>query len=143
MDLVLTAEVYPADRADTMTLVDSVMGAQGHSSRVCRPMPIETVMADNGYHAAAHYLRWSLRSLSGWASRTHFKASEELQRFAYASSQPLWHPRSSASRHRSSRRLPVRWPRNEAPLLRKLGYFNGADKHVSACRNCWVSASTE
>jgi transposase len=52
-DLVLAAEIYQANQADTQTLVDSVMGAQIHVHEACGAMPIEEVVADKGYHAAA------------------------------------------------------------------------------------------
>jgi transposase len=52
-DLVLAAEIYKANEADTRTLVDSVMEAQIHVHEACGAMPIEEVVADRGYHAAA------------------------------------------------------------------------------------------
>jgi transposase len=52
-DLVLAAEIYKANQADTQTLVDSVMQAQIHVHEACGAMPIEEVVADKGYHAAA------------------------------------------------------------------------------------------
>jgi transposase len=51
-DLVLAAEIYPADHADTDTLVDSVMQAQIHLDEAGSPTQIEEVVADKGYHAA-------------------------------------------------------------------------------------------
>jgi transposase len=52
-DLVLAAEIYKADQADTRTLVDSVIEAQIHVHEACGSMPIEEVVADKGYHSAA------------------------------------------------------------------------------------------
>jgi transposase len=56
-DLVLAAEIHPADRADVDTLADSVMQAQVNANaaneRVGRAeVVIEEVAADKGYHAA-------------------------------------------------------------------------------------------
>jgi transposase len=56
-DLVLAAEVHPANRADVDTLADSVMQAQVNvsaaSERVGRAaVAIEEVAADKGYHSA-------------------------------------------------------------------------------------------
>jgi transposase len=56
-DLVLAAEVHPANRADADTLADSVMQAQVNvnaaNERVDRAeVAIEEVAADKGYHAA-------------------------------------------------------------------------------------------
>jgi transposase len=52
-DLVLAAEVYQATRADTQTLVDSVMEAQIHVQAAGGAGAIAEVVADKGYHAAA------------------------------------------------------------------------------------------
>ena len=52
-DLVLAAEISKANQADTQTLVDSVMEAQIHVHEACGATPIEEVVADKGYHAAA------------------------------------------------------------------------------------------
>src|SRR5438105_1591726 len=52
-DLVPAAEVYPADRADTATLADSVMAAQVHLKEAGSDAEIEEAAADKGYHAAA------------------------------------------------------------------------------------------
>jgi len=52
-DLVLAAEIYPADRADTATLADSVMVAQSHLTEAGSDSEIEEAAADKGYHAAA------------------------------------------------------------------------------------------
>jgi transposase len=51
-DLVLAAEVYPADYGDSETLVDSLMQAQGNVNQVREDKQIEEVAADKGYHAA-------------------------------------------------------------------------------------------
>ena len=52
-DMVLAAEVYHADTADTATLVDSVMEACVHLQQAGLKVEIEEVVADKGYHAAA------------------------------------------------------------------------------------------
>src|SRR5262249_54201197 len=52
-DLVLAAEVQPADRADSATLVDSVLVAQGNLQQAGSDAEIDEVAADKGYHAAA------------------------------------------------------------------------------------------
>ena len=51
-ELVLTAEIYPANRADTDTLVDSVLEAQLHLNEAGLEVEIEEAVADKGYHAA-------------------------------------------------------------------------------------------
>jgi hypothetical protein len=51
-DLVLAAEVRPADHADTATLVDSVLVAQVNLQAAGSGTVIDEVAADKGYHAA-------------------------------------------------------------------------------------------
>jgi transposase len=51
-DLVLAAEIRPADHADTDTLVDSVVQAQINLDEAKSDTQIEEVAADKGYHAA-------------------------------------------------------------------------------------------
>jgi transposase len=50
-DLVLAAEIYQADQADTETLVDSVLEAQVNLQEAGSETQIEEVAADKGYHA--------------------------------------------------------------------------------------------
>ncbi len=52
-ELVLAAEVYQADQADTDTLVDSVMAAQINLEAAGSEAQIEEAAADKGYHANA------------------------------------------------------------------------------------------
>jgi transposase len=52
-DLLLAAEIRPADDADSQTLVDSVLAAQEHLQQAGSKAQIEEVAADKGYHAAA------------------------------------------------------------------------------------------
>jgi transposase len=51
-DLVVAADIRPADHPDTETIVDSVMLAQSNLQAVGSPIQIEEVAADKGYHAA-------------------------------------------------------------------------------------------
>jgi IS5 family transposase len=51
-DLVLAAEIYPADQADTATLADSVVAAQLHLKEAGSDAEITEAAADKGYHAA-------------------------------------------------------------------------------------------
>src|SRR6266480_2841130 len=52
-DLVLAAEIRPADHADTATPGDSVVAAQLNLKAAGSAAVIEEVAADKGYHAAA------------------------------------------------------------------------------------------
>jgi transposase len=51
-DVILAAEIYPADQADTQTLVDSVMEAVENVEQAGVETEIEEIVADKGYHAA-------------------------------------------------------------------------------------------
>jgi transposase len=51
-ELILGAEVYHGDQADTDTLVDSVMEAQTHLAEAGLEDSIDEAVADKGYHAA-------------------------------------------------------------------------------------------
>lgn len=52
-ELVLAAEIRPADHGDSATLVDSVLQGQIHLGEAGSAQEIEEVVADKGYHAAA------------------------------------------------------------------------------------------
>lgn len=52
-DLILAAEVGPADQADTATLPDSLMAAQHNLAAAGSAAVIAAAAADKGYHAAA------------------------------------------------------------------------------------------
>jgi transposase len=51
-DMILAAEIYPADHADTQTMVDSVMEAVENVKQADREIEIKEIVADKGYHAA-------------------------------------------------------------------------------------------
>ena len=52
-DLVLAAEIRPADHADSATMVDSIAAAQINLEQAGSKVEIEEAAADKGYHAAA------------------------------------------------------------------------------------------
>jgi len=52
-DMILAAEIYPADHADTQTMVDSVMEAVENVKQADGEIEITEIVADKGYHAAA------------------------------------------------------------------------------------------
>ena len=51
-EMILAAEIYPADQGDTQTLVDSVVQAQTHLNEAEIEAEIEEAVADKGYHGA-------------------------------------------------------------------------------------------
>ena len=50
--MILAAEIYPADHADTQTLVDSVLEAVENVKQAGAETEIKEIVADKGYHAA-------------------------------------------------------------------------------------------
>jgi transposase len=52
-DLILAAEIRPADHADPQTLVDSVLKAEENLQAIGCEQSIEEVAADKGYHSVA------------------------------------------------------------------------------------------
>jgi transposase len=105
-DVVLSAEVLPADHGDTQTMVDSLMQAQVNLSEAGSKQQIEEVAADKGYHAAEtlelaealalrtyipepqrkHHSRWTdkpaefQRAVHGNRRRTRRAKGKQLQR---------------------------------------------------------------
>jgi transposase len=51
-DMILAAEIYPADHGDTQTLVDSVLQAVENVTQADREIEIAEIVADKGYHGA-------------------------------------------------------------------------------------------
>jgi len=52
-ELILAAEILPADQGDAQTLVDSVVAAQANLKQAKIDVEIEEVAADKGYHSTA------------------------------------------------------------------------------------------
>jgi transposase len=51
-DVILAAEIYPADHADVQTLADSVLEAVENVKQADREIELKEIVADKGYHAA-------------------------------------------------------------------------------------------
>jgi hypothetical protein len=52
-DVILAAEIYPTDDADTDTLVDSVVAARINVEQAGSETKLDEVVADKGYQGAA------------------------------------------------------------------------------------------
>ena len=107
-DLVLTAEVRPADHADTQTMVESVLEAQINLEQAGSQVTIEEVAADKGYHAAATLELsddWGLRTYIPEPKRQHqarwTDKSAECQRCVYNNRRRV---KRSKSKHLQRRR---------------------------------------
>lgn len=90
-DLIVAAEIYPADAGDTSTLVDSVIQAQVNLGESGGDEEIEEVAADAGYHAAdtleladALCLRTYIPEPRRQGRRRWRDKPPELQRVVYA-----------------------------------------------------------
>jgi hypothetical protein len=78
-ELVLAAEIYPANHADTDTLVDSVLDAQENLDEADLEVEIEEAVADKGYHAAA-----TLELAAGLNLRTYIPEPQHAHRRTWA-----------------------------------------------------------
>jgi hypothetical protein len=108
-ELVLAAEVYPADRADPATLPDSLAAAQAHLRQADRATVIAEAAADKGYHAAEAVEMWDLfavrtyiperrsRHRSRWAGRL-----PQLRRAVYANRRRVRRAKGKALQRRRS-----------------------------------------
>jgi transposase len=100
-DVILAAEIYQADQADTQTLVDSVMEAQVNLQQAGVEAEIQEIVADKGYHAAA-----TLELAVGLNFRTYIPERKqrhrsrwtgkppELKRAVYVNRRRLWRSKS-------------------------------------------------
>jgi transposase len=76
-ELLLSAEVYHADTADTQTLVASVTAAQENLDEADAAGDIQEVVADKGYHAADTLAQCS--EWNGWGLRTYILEPKRRQ----------------------------------------------------------------
>ena len=75
-DMVVSADIYPANRSDHDTLKESVVQAQKNLILAGSEAAIEDLVADKGYHKAEN-LAWA----EGWGVRTYIPEREDkLQR---------------------------------------------------------------
>jgi IS5 family transposase len=97
-DLVLAAEVYPADSADTVTLADSLAAAQIHVHQAGSPAVIEEAVADKGYHAAE-----ALEMCDFFAVRTYIPEPRRSHRSRWVGKSAAWQRTVSGNRRRVRR----------------------------------------
>jgi transposase len=108
-DLVLAAEITPADQGDTQTMTDSVLQAQLNLQEAGSAQQIEEVAADKGYHAAA-----TLELCEALALRTYIPEPQrqhesrwtdkppELQRAVYSNRRRVRRAKSKRLQRRRS-----------------------------------------
>ena len=113
-DLVLAAEIHPADHADTDTLADSVMQAQINLDESGSETQIEEVAADKGYHAA-HTLE-----LCEWLGlRTYIPEPRRKHRLRWTDKPPEFQHAVLANRRRIKRDKSKRWQRLRSELCER------------------------
>ena len=82
-DVILAAEIYQADQADTQTLVDSLMEAQLNVQQAGVEAEIQEIVADKGYHAAA-----TLELAEGLNFRTYIPERKQRHRSRWTGKPP-------------------------------------------------------
>jgi transposase len=113
-DLVLAAEIRPADHADTDTLADSVVQAQINLNESGSESQIEEVAADKGYHAA-HTLE-----LCEWLGlRTYIPELPRKHRLRWIDKPPEFQHAVLANRRRIKRDKSKRWQRLRSELCER------------------------
>lgn len=127
-NLVLAAEVHAADRADSATLVDTVLSAQIHLERAEAGVEIQEVVADKGYHKAQTL---STCAAAGW--RTYIPEAKRQRR--WTDKPPPWQRAYRANRRR------VRGARSKALQKRRSEYVERTFAHVcesGGARRSWL-----
>jgi transposase len=94
-DLVLAAEVYTADQADSATLLRSVVVAQLNLLRAHSATEIEEVVTDKGYHKAE-----TLAACAGAGVRTYTGEQRRRQRRVWVDKPAGWEKAYRGNRRR-------------------------------------------
>jgi IS5 family transposase len=97
-DLVLAAEIRPADHADTETLADTVVQARINLKKAKCETPIEEVAADKGYHAAH-----TLELCQALGLRTYIPERKKRQRSRWTDKPAEYQQAVAANRRRVKR----------------------------------------
>jgi transposase len=113
-DLVLAAEIRPADHADTETLVDSVLQAQINLDEAQSERHIEEVAADKGYHAAH-----TLELCEALGLRTYIPERKNKHRARWTDKPSEFQHAVLANRRRIKRDKSKRWQRLRSELCER------------------------
>ena len=108
-DLVIGVTLHPGDRADTDTLVDSVMDAHENLKQAGSSQEIEEAVADKGYHAAGTLELCDALNLRTYIPQRHSRhrskwtdKKPELQRAVYLNRQRVRRAKSKRLQRRRS-----------------------------------------
>jgi transposase len=130
-DLLLSAVVYQADRADVDTLAESVVQAQKNVMRAESPANVRDVAADKGYHSAA-----TLALLNGPLDlRTYIPEPRRRRRWKWAKRRAAERQAVTANRRR------VRGCRGRRLQRRRSELVERSFAHVcetGGSRRCWL-----
>jgi transposase len=113
-DLVLAAEIYQADQADTDTLADSVLQARVNLEQAKIDVEIEEVAADKGYHAAA-----TLELCEWMGLRTYIPEPQRKHRSRWTDKPEEFKRAVLANRRRVKRDKSKRWQRLRSELCER------------------------
>jgi transposase len=94
-EFVLAAEVYPADRPDPATLVESVLAAQVNVVLAGSTQEIEEAAADKGYHKAE-----TLAGCARWHTRTYIPEPKRRRKRKWVGKPASWRRATAANRRR-------------------------------------------
>jgi transposase len=97
-DVILAAEIYPADHADTQTLVDSVLEAAQNVKQAGGQTEIEEIVADKGYHSAE-----IIELADDLNFRTYIPERKKAYRSRWTDKPAEWQRAVSANRRRLKR----------------------------------------
>jgi len=95
-ELIVAAEVYHADHADTQTLADTAMAARAHLHEADREEVFQEVVADKGYHAAEQ-----LELVRGLNLRTYVPEPERKHASRWTDKPAEWKEAVVANRRRT------------------------------------------
>lgn len=113
-DMVLAAEIRPADHGDAATLVDSVLQGQIHMQEAGSRQAIEEVVADKGYHAAA-----TLELCEAMGLRTYIPEPKRRHRCRWTDKPVEYRHAVSGNRRRVSREKGKRLQRRRSEVCER------------------------
>jgi transposase len=132
-EFVLAAAVYPADQADSATLMDSIVQAQINLMLAGSAQEIEEAVADKGYHKAE-----TLADCERWGTRTYIPEPKREER-TWADKPAGWDRAYRANRRR------VRGARSKRLQRKRSEYVERSFAHVcetGGARRTWLRGLT-
>jgi transposase len=113
-DLVVAAEVYPADQTDSATVVPSVVTAQLNLLRAEQETVIEEVVTDKGYHKAE-----TLAAEAAAGLRTYTGEQRRAQGHVWTDKPAAWEKAYRANRRRTQGRRSKRLQKKRSEYVER------------------------